>query len=257
MPNGVPMSWLRTSYDHPPLFVAEGKGARFRDVDGHEYSDFNVADMSMFTGYAPEPVVEAVSRRVARRRPVHAAERGRALGRRGARPPIRVAEMAVHAERHAREHGGDPHRARVDRPRQGPVLRREVPRPLRRGARRPPGREAGPGGRRSAARRHVQDEDRAVQRRGCPAERPGAAGRRHRDHRAGDHEQRRAAAAGARVPRCPPGDHARDRHRAPARRDAHACRRAGRAHEDVVAASPTWSRSGSRSPRGSPWAPTA
>ena len=61
MPNGVPMSWLRTSYDHPPLFVAEGKGARFRDVDGHEYSDFNVADMSMFTGYAPEPVVEAVS----------------------------------------------------------------------------------------------------------------------------------------------------------------------------------------------------
>ena len=25
MPNGVPMSWLRTSYDHPPLFVAEGR----------------------------------------------------------------------------------------------------------------------------------------------------------------------------------------------------------------------------------------
>jgi glutamate-1-semialdehyde 2,1-aminomutase len=66
MPNGVPMSWHRTSYDHPPLFVAEGKGARFRDVDGHEYSDFNIADMSMFAGYGPEPVVEAVSRCVAR-----------------------------------------------------------------------------------------------------------------------------------------------------------------------------------------------
>ncbi len=65
MPNGVPMSWLRTSYDHPPLFVAAGKGARFRDADGIEYSDFNIADMSMFGGYAPEPVVEAVSRRVA------------------------------------------------------------------------------------------------------------------------------------------------------------------------------------------------
>jgi glutamate-1-semialdehyde 2,1-aminomutase len=65
MPNGVPMSWLRTSYDHPPLFVAEGKDARFRDVDGHEYSDFNIADMSMFGGYAPEPVVEAISRRAA------------------------------------------------------------------------------------------------------------------------------------------------------------------------------------------------
>ncbi len=65
MPNGVPMSWLQTSYDHPPLFVAEASGARFRDVDGHEYADFNIADMSMFTGYGPAPVVEAVSRRVA------------------------------------------------------------------------------------------------------------------------------------------------------------------------------------------------
>jgi len=63
MPNGVPMSWLRTSYDHPPLFVAEGKGAHFRDADGHDYADFNIADMSMFGGYAPEPVVEAISRR--------------------------------------------------------------------------------------------------------------------------------------------------------------------------------------------------
>lgn len=65
MPNGVPMSWLRTSFDHPPIFVDEGKGGRFRDVDGNEYADFNIADMSLFTGYAPEPVVEAVSRRVA------------------------------------------------------------------------------------------------------------------------------------------------------------------------------------------------
>ncbi len=65
MPNGVPMSWLRTSYDHPPLWVDDAKGSRFRDVDGNEYADFNIADMSMFTGYGPEPVVEAVSRRIA------------------------------------------------------------------------------------------------------------------------------------------------------------------------------------------------
>jgi glutamate-1-semialdehyde 2,1-aminomutase len=65
MPNGVPMSWLRTSYDHPPLFVDSGSGSRFRDVDGHEYADFNIADMSMFTGYGPPAVVDAVSRRVA------------------------------------------------------------------------------------------------------------------------------------------------------------------------------------------------
>ena len=66
MPNGVPMSWLRTSYDHPPLFIESASGSRLRDVDGHEYADFNIADMSMFTGYGPAPVVEAVSRQVAR-----------------------------------------------------------------------------------------------------------------------------------------------------------------------------------------------
>ena len=63
MPNGVPMSWMRNSYDHPPMFVSEGSGAHFRDADGHDYADFNIADMSMFCGYAPAPVVEAVARR--------------------------------------------------------------------------------------------------------------------------------------------------------------------------------------------------
>ena len=66
MPNGVPMSWLRTSYDHPPIFVAEGEGARFRDVDGNEYADFNIADMSMFGGYGHPAVAEAVARRAER-----------------------------------------------------------------------------------------------------------------------------------------------------------------------------------------------
>jgi glutamate-1-semialdehyde 2,1-aminomutase len=65
MPNGVPMQWLFTSYSHPPMFVAEGAGSRFRDVDGREYVDFNIADMSMFCGYAPEPVVRAVADRAA------------------------------------------------------------------------------------------------------------------------------------------------------------------------------------------------
>jgi glutamate-1-semialdehyde 2,1-aminomutase len=65
MPNGVPMSWFASSYAHAPLFVARGEGARFTDVDGNEYSDFNIADMSMFCGYAPEPVVRAVAERMA------------------------------------------------------------------------------------------------------------------------------------------------------------------------------------------------
>lgn len=66
MPNGVPMSWLRNSFEPIPMWVDEGSGSHFRDVDGHDYLDTNIADMSMFTGYAPEPVVAAVSRRMAR-----------------------------------------------------------------------------------------------------------------------------------------------------------------------------------------------
>jgi glutamate-1-semialdehyde 2,1-aminomutase len=66
MPNGVPMAWLVGSYHHLPMWVVEGRGARFTDVDGHTYHDFNIADMSMFCGYAPEPLVRAVSAQVAR-----------------------------------------------------------------------------------------------------------------------------------------------------------------------------------------------
>ena len=153
MPNGVPMSWLRTSYDHPPLFVAEGRGARFRDVDGHEYADFNIADMSMFGGYAPEPVVEAVARRVGAGHAVPAAERGCALGGRGARPPLRPAEVAVHAQR---DRTPTPRRSASARALTGReqvlVLRRQVSRPLRRRPRGAgPGRRARPRGGRPAA----------------------------------------------------------------------------------------------------------
>ena len=212
MPNGVPMSWLRTSYDHPPLFVAEGKGARFRDADGHEYSDFNIADMSMFAGYAPEPVVEAVSRRVAQgtqfllpnEDALWVAEE---LGRRYGLPKWQFTLSATHANTEAIRVA----RA-LDRPRQGPVLRREVPRPFRRGARRPAGRAARP--EEGGLPRDVtsQDEDRAVQRPRRAAGRPRAARRRDRDHGAGADEQHRAAAAGARVPRRAPRHHAGDRH---------------------------------------------
>ena len=56
------MAWHRGSYHHEPPWVAHASGAHFTDVDGHTYSDFNIADMSMFCGYAPEPVVRAVTR---------------------------------------------------------------------------------------------------------------------------------------------------------------------------------------------------
>ena len=66
MPNGVPMAWHVASYHHLPLWAVEGHGARFTDADGFSYSDFNIADMSMFCGYAPEPVIRAVSERMKR-----------------------------------------------------------------------------------------------------------------------------------------------------------------------------------------------
>jgi glutamate-1-semialdehyde 2,1-aminomutase len=66
MPRGVPVSWMDDLYDHPPVFVASGKGAFVTDVDGHSYLDMYAADMSAFCGHAPEPVVDAVASRMAR-----------------------------------------------------------------------------------------------------------------------------------------------------------------------------------------------
>jgi glutamate-1-semialdehyde 2,1-aminomutase len=60
------MPWMSGLYAHPPLFVQEGKGAYFTDIDGHRYLDMNHADMSMSCGFAPQPVVDAVSDQVAR-----------------------------------------------------------------------------------------------------------------------------------------------------------------------------------------------
>ena len=65
MPRGVPMSWMESFYDHAVTYVDHGSGSRFTDVDGHEYLDMYVADMSMFCGHAQPSVVDAVCRRMA------------------------------------------------------------------------------------------------------------------------------------------------------------------------------------------------
>jgi glutamate-1-semialdehyde 2,1-aminomutase len=64
MPRGVPMAWMDDLYDHSPAWVRSGKGARFTDVDGHDYLDMYVADMSAFCGHAPAAVVAAVGERM-------------------------------------------------------------------------------------------------------------------------------------------------------------------------------------------------
>ena len=57
MPDGVPMAWMAGLYRHPPIFVDEGSGARFRDVDGNTYLDMNQSDMSMNCGYGSPSIV--------------------------------------------------------------------------------------------------------------------------------------------------------------------------------------------------------
>jgi glutamate-1-semialdehyde 2,1-aminomutase len=37
MPNGVPMAWMATMHEHPPIVVESGSGAAFTDIDGHRY----------------------------------------------------------------------------------------------------------------------------------------------------------------------------------------------------------------------------
>lgn len=66
MPHGYPMSWFRSLYDHGPIFVEEGSGAWFTDVDGHRYLDMNLADMSQFCGFGSPSVAEAIAHRAAR-----------------------------------------------------------------------------------------------------------------------------------------------------------------------------------------------
>ena len=56
---------MTTLYQHPPMVVAEGAGGAFTDVDGNRHLDFNLADMSMFSGYGGEAVERAVAQRVA------------------------------------------------------------------------------------------------------------------------------------------------------------------------------------------------
>ncbi len=64
MPAGVPMSWMASLYEHPPIVVNRGEGGTFTDVDGNVYLDFNLADTSMFGGYGAPAVTRAVSERI-------------------------------------------------------------------------------------------------------------------------------------------------------------------------------------------------
>ncbi len=56
---GVPMNWMVRWAGPFPIFVREGLGAYFTDVDGHRYLDLCLGDTGAMTGHAPPAAVEA------------------------------------------------------------------------------------------------------------------------------------------------------------------------------------------------------
>ncbi|HWA55993.1 MAG TPA: aminotransferase class III-fold pyridoxal phosphate-dependent enzyme, partial [Gemmatimonadales bacterium] len=63
---GVPMHWMVKWAGGFPLFVQEGRGAWFTDVDGHRYLDLCLGDTGAMTGHAPAATVAAVRRQAER-----------------------------------------------------------------------------------------------------------------------------------------------------------------------------------------------
>jgi len=63
---GVPMNWMMRWAGDFPIFVTEGKGARFTDADGIEYLDLCLGDTGAMTGHAPDASIEAIVDRVQR-----------------------------------------------------------------------------------------------------------------------------------------------------------------------------------------------
>jgi glutamate-1-semialdehyde 2,1-aminomutase len=64
--DGVPMNWMVKWAGAFPLFVEAASGARFTDVDGHEYVDFCLGDTGAMAGHGPEATLRAVERQLRR-----------------------------------------------------------------------------------------------------------------------------------------------------------------------------------------------
>ncbi len=64
--DGVPMNWMIRWAGDFPIFIREGSGARFTDVDGRDYIDFCLGDTGAMTGHAPKESIEAIVDRLRR-----------------------------------------------------------------------------------------------------------------------------------------------------------------------------------------------
>lgn len=61
--SGVPMHWMLDWGTPFPLFVRSASGARFTDVDGHDYVDFCLGDTGSMFGHSPPAIAEMLARR--------------------------------------------------------------------------------------------------------------------------------------------------------------------------------------------------
>ena len=103
---GVPMPWMTRWAGGFPVFAAEAEGARFRDVDGHEYVDFCLGDTAAMTGHSPAPTVRALEEQARRGITLMLPSEdaiwvGRELGRRFGLPRWQFALTATDANRFA------------------------------------------------------------------------------------------------------------------------------------------------------------
>jgi glutamate-1-semialdehyde 2,1-aminomutase len=60
---GVPMTWMNKASGGFPLYLESARGARVRDIDGHEYVDFALGDTGAMAGHSPPAVVAAIRSR--------------------------------------------------------------------------------------------------------------------------------------------------------------------------------------------------
>ena len=62
IPLGVASNYR--AYDPYPIFVKEGKGSKFRDLDGNEYIDHNLCFGALMAGHCHPAVMKAVEKRL-------------------------------------------------------------------------------------------------------------------------------------------------------------------------------------------------
>jgi glutamate-1-semialdehyde 2,1-aminomutase len=105
---GVPMTWMNKAAGGFPVYLDGAKGARARDIDGHEYVDFCLGDTGAMAGHSPQPTVDAVQHQLAEQGGVtvmmpteHAAWVGAELARRFGLPYWSFSLTATDANRWA------------------------------------------------------------------------------------------------------------------------------------------------------------